>query len=148
MGNKHKKCKDKQKRIAVVPIIDRKCKRKRKLRIGMVTSRCEQRWIVPTGKLEKKLSERQVASLEAFEEAGLLGKLDSKFRIQVVLPSPCNQHQRKTTVFLMRVKRILKTWPEFHERRRKEVSVKHYLQTIRSGKLKRRLGKAGLVATK
>lgn len=137
-----KRLKDKQERIAVVPIIAGK----RKLKIGMVTARCRERWIVPTGKTEKKLSDRQVAVLEAFEEAGLLGKLDTKFRIQVRLPSPCRQYERKTTVFLLHVKRILKTWPENHERRRKQVSVKEYLRSIPSHKLKRRLGKAGLSA--
>lgn len=139
-----KKRKNKQKRIAVVPIIAGK----RKVKIGMVTSRCQQRWIVPTGKTEKKLSYRQVAVLEAFEEAGLLGKLDSKFRIQVRLPSPCRQYERTTTVFLLYVKRILKTWPENHERKRRQVSVKEYLQTVPSDKLKRRLDKAGLSASR
>lgn len=135
-----KKRRDKQPRIAVVPIIVGK----RKIKIGMVTSRCQQRWIVPTGKTEKKLSDRQVATLEAFEEAGMLGKLDSRFCIRVVLPSPCDQYERKTRVFLLYVKRILKTWPEDDERRRKQVTIKQYLRTVSSAKLRRRLGKAGL----
>jgi 8-oxo-dGTP pyrophosphatase MutT (NUDIX family) len=135
-----KKLRDKQRRVAVVPVIEGK----RKLKIGMVTPRCSDGWIVPTGKKEKKLSDRQVATLEAFEEAGLLGKLDSKFRIDVRLPSPCKQYERKTTVFLLYVKRILKSWPEDDERRRKQVSLKEYLQTVPSQKLKRRLSKAGL----
>lgn len=135
-----KKLRDKQQRVAVVPVIGSK----RKLKICMVTRRCRDGWIVPTGKTEKKLSNRQVATLEAFEEAGMLGKLDSKFRIQVKLPSPCKQYERKTTVFLLHVKRILKSWPEEDERRRRQVSLKEYLQTVPNQKLKRRLGKAGL----
>ena len=135
-----KKRRDKQERVAVVPVIEGK----RKLKIGMVTPRCSGGWIVPTGKTEKKLSDREVAALEAFEEAGMLGKIDSKFRIRVTLPSPCKQYERKTTVFLLYVKRILKSWPEADERRRRQVSVKAYLQTIPNEKLRRRL-KAGLV---
>ena len=137
MGRKHRA---KQRRVAVVPVIEDKGK----LKIGLVTPRCTDGWIVPTGKTEKKMSDRQVATLEAFEEAGLLGKLDSKFRIDVVLPSPCKRHERKTTVFLLYVKRILKSWPEDDERRRKQVSLKTYLRMVPSQKLKRRLGKAGL----
>jgi 8-oxo-dGTP pyrophosphatase MutT (NUDIX family) len=137
MGKKHR---DKQRRVAVVPVIAGK----RKLKIGLVTPRCTDGWIVPTGKTEKKMSDRRVAALEAFEEAGLLGKLDSKFRIDVVLPSPCKRHERKTTVFLLHVKRILKSWPEDKQRRRKQVSLKTYLRSIPSHKLKQRLGKAGL----
>ncbi len=135
-----KKLQDKRARVAVVPIIAHKNKSK----IGLVTSRDQHQWIIPTGKTEKKLSERQVATLEAFEEGGMLGKLDRHFRTEVMLPSPCGKYQRKTTVFLLYVKRMLKTWPEFDERRRKQVSVKHYLHTVPSPKLKRRLSKLGV----
>lgn len=137
-----KQRRDKQPRIAVVPIITHK----RKLKIGLVTSRAQQQWIIPTGKTERKLSDRQVASLEAFEEGGMLGKLDRAFRTRVVLPSPCGKYRRKTTVFLLHVTRMLKTWPEIDERRRKKVSVKSYLEGLGSGKLKRRLSKAGVGA--
>jgi len=136
-----RKASGKQRRVAVVPVIAGK----RKLRIGMVTPRCQDGWIVPTGKKEKKMSDRQVAALEAFEEAGLLGKLDNKFRIDVLLPGPGKHEARRTTVFLLHVKRILKSWPEDDERRRKQVSLKRYLRKLPSRKLKRRLGKAGLV---
>ena len=135
-----KKRSDKQLRIAVVPIIAHK----RKLKIGLVTSRVQGQWIIPTGKTERKLSDRQVATLEAFEEGGMLGKLDRAFRTQVVLPSPCGKYRRKTTVFLLYVKRMLKTWPEIDERRRKLISAKAFMQSLGSGKLKRRLSKAGV----
>lgn len=135
-----KKLQDKRARVAVVPLIAHKSK----LKIGLVTSRAQRQWIIPTGKTEKKLSERQVATLEAFEEGGMLGKLDRHFRTQVMLPSPCGRYERKTTVFLLYVKRMLKTWPEFDQRRRKQVSVKQYLHTVPSSKLKRRLAKSGL----
>jgi 8-oxo-dGTP pyrophosphatase MutT (NUDIX family) len=135
-----KKQRDKQRRVAVVPVIEGK----HGLKIGLVTPRGSGGWIVPTGKKEKKMSDRQVATLEAFEEAGMLGKLDSKFRIDVVLPSPCKRYERRTTVFLLYVKRILKSWPEGDERRRKKVSLKAYLRMVPSQKLKRRLGKAGI----
>lgn len=136
MGNKGR---DKERRVAVVPVIEGK----RKLKVALVTPRCSGGWIVPTGKAEKKMSDRQVATLEAFEEAGMLGRLDRQFCIDVLMPSPCKQYERRTTVFLLYVKRILKSWPEDDERRRKKVSLKAYLRMIPNQKLKRRLSKAG-----
>jgi 8-oxo-dGTP pyrophosphatase MutT (NUDIX family) len=141
MGKKQRSKKERERRVAVVPVIVGK--HKRKLKIGLVTPRCSGGWIVPTGKTEKKMSNRQVATLEAFEEAGMLGKLDREFRIDVLLPSPCKQYERRTTVFLLYVKRILKSWPEDDERRRKKVSLKAYLRMVPNQKLKRRLSKAG-----
>lgn len=125
----------KKKRIAVVPVVMSKTR----LKVYLITSREERKWIIPTGKLEKKLNNRQVAALEAFEEAGILGKLDKHFREQVLLQSPSGKHKRKTTVFLLYVKRILKCWPEIHDRKRKLVSLKKYLKSVSNRKLKRKL---------
>lgn len=127
----------KKKRIAVVPVVMNKAR----LKVYLITSREKRKWIIPTGKLEKKLSNRQVAALEAFEEAGILGKLDKHFREQVLLQSPSGKHKRKTTIFLLYVKRILKCWPEIHDRKRKLVSLKKYLESISDRKLKRKLAK-------
>ena len=132
MTNKHQ---DKNERIAVVPIV----KNHAKLRVYLVTSREQRQWIIPTGKLEKKLSNRKVAALEAFEEAGIIGKLDKHFSERVLLQSPSGKHARKTTVFLLHVKQILKFWPEIRERKRKLVSIKKYLKSISNKKLKRKL---------
>jgi 8-oxo-dGTP pyrophosphatase MutT (NUDIX family) len=132
----------KKKRIAVIPIVMSKTK----LRVYLITSRQKRQWIIPTGKLEKKLSNRQVAALEAFEEAGILGKLDKHFRERVSLQSPNGKSERKTTVFLLYVKRILKCWPEIHDRKRKLVSVKKYLKSVSNKKLKRKLAKIHLPA--
>lgn len=127
----------KKKRVAVVPVVMNKTK----LKVYLITSREERQWIIPTGKLEKKLSNRQVAALEAFEEAGILGKLDKNFRERVSLHSPSGKRKRKTTVFLLYVKRILKYWPEIRERKRKLISMKKYLKSVSNKKLKRKLAK-------
>ena len=135
MHNKHKHT-----RIAVIPVV----RIKSKLKVCLVTSREQHKWIIPTGKKEKKLSDRKVAALEAFEEAGILGKLDKNFRVQVSEQYHCGKYERKTTVYLLHVKRILKHWPEIDERKRKHVSVKAYLKSVSNTKLKRKLSKAGV----
>jgi 8-oxo-dGTP pyrophosphatase MutT (NUDIX family) len=135
MTNKHK-----QLRIAVIPVV----RIKTKLKVCLVTSREQRKWIIPTGKKEKNLSDRKVAALEAFEEAGILGKLDKNFRVQVSQLSHSGKYERKITVYLLHVKRILKRWPEIDERKRKHVSVKAYLKSVSNVKLKRKLSKAGV----
>ncbi len=140
MGKKHEKLKQ---RVAVLPILMKKGKRnkkrKKKCMIYLVTSREQGQWIIPTGKLEKNLSNRRVALLEAFEEAGILGKLDEQFKVQVLLQSPRGKKKRKTIVFLLHVKRILNHWPEESERKRKSVSIQTYVKTVSNKKLKRKL---------
>jgi len=124
-------------RVAVIPVV----KVKKRFMVYMITSREQQTWIIPTGKFEEKLSCRKVALLEAFEEAGILGRLDKKFKESVRLSSPSGKHTRKNTVFLLHVKRKLKHWPEFKERKRKLVSLKSYLKSISNVKLKKKLVK-------
>lgn len=140
MGKKSQKH---EKRIAVLPVLIKKSghkkKRKKKGKIYLVTSREQGQWIIPTGKLEKNLSNRRVALLEAFEEAGILGKLDEQFRVQVLLQSPCGKKKRKTIVFLLYVKRILSQWPEKSERKRKCMSIESYIETVSDKKLKQKL---------
>lgn len=140
MGKKHEKLK---KRVAVLPVLMKKCKskssKKKKCKIYLITSRDRGQWIIPTGKLEKNLSNRSVARLEAFEEAGILGKLDEQFKIQIQVQSPRGKRERKTIIFLLHVKRILKKWPEKGERKRKSMSIESYVKTISNKKLKRKL---------
>jgi len=114
-------------------------KRKRKRKIYLITSRVHSAWIIPTGKLEKNLSNRRVALLEAFEEAGVLGKLDEQFRMQVLMQRPCSKKKRKTILFLLHVERVLNHWPEEKQRKRKVVSFERYTRTLSNKKLKKRL---------
>ena len=140
MGKKHQKLKQ---RVAALPILVKKSKhkkkRKKKCMVYMITSREQGQWIIPTGKLEKNLSNRRVALLEAFEEAGILGVLDEQFKVQILLQSPSGKKKRKTIVFLLYVKRILNHWPEENERRRKFVSIQTYAKTVSDKKLKKKL---------
>ena len=140
MGKKHQKLKQ---RVAVLPILIKKSKhkkkRKKKCMVYMITSREQGQWIIPTGKLEKNLSNRRVALLEAFEEAGIIGELDEQFKVQVLIQSPRGKKKRKTIIFLLYVKRILNEWPEKSERKRKSVSIETYVKTVSDKKLKRNL---------
>jgi len=120
-----------QKRVAVIPVIN-------KNKICLVTGRGTGNWMLPTGKHEKRRTNRQVAILEAFEEAGLVGKIDKKFSKSVILQSPSGKKKRKTTLFLIRVDKQLKQWPEKEQRRRATVKLcdlEHYITDKKLQKL-------------
>ena len=89
------------------------------LQIALVTSRGSGRWIIPKGWPEKKTAPYELAAREAYEEAGLLG---------VITPTPFGSFllNKRTTsgkliacqvdVFLLRVQKELKKWPEKEQR--------------------------------
>lgn len=120
-----------QKRIAVIPVV----KKRNSCQIYLITSRDRQKWIIPTGKQEKHLSDRQVAELEAYEEAGVKGKLDTSFLMTLHVASPSGRKKRKTHLYLIEVEKQLKDWPEKHQRRRKLVDVKKLDQFVCDKKL-------------
>jgi 8-oxo-dGTP pyrophosphatase MutT (NUDIX family) len=90
------------------------------LEVLMVTTRETRRWIIPKGWPIKGLKPPESAAREAFEEAGVRGKVGAK-SIGVYLyekrmeetgvTAPC-----EVRVFPMLVKRQFETWPEAHQR--------------------------------
>lgn len=87
----------------------------------LVTSRETQRWIIPKGWPKKGLKPHKLAALEAYEEAGIVGKASKRplgsFRYDKRLTGkksvPC-----QVDVFLLKVTRELDDWPEKNQRRR------------------------------
>ncbi len=85
-------------------------------RVCLVTSRSRKRWVVPKGCLEPGKTAGQIALLEAWEEAGLVGRL-----FHEPVGSYVYRKEGKTfhvTVFLMHVTKAADDWPEAAERRR------------------------------
>jgi 8-oxo-dGTP pyrophosphatase MutT (NUDIX family) len=105
------------KQYGVVPY----CLQSGKLKIIIITSRNSNQWIVPKGNRVPNKSKRESALLEAYEEAGLTGRLDKDLKFRIFIMS----HGEKVdlTLYPMRVtKRLIKTWPESRQRKRIEVS--------------------------
>lgn len=105
--------------VAALPV------RRRKggsLEVLLITSRDTGRWIVPKGWRMANVEEPMAASVEAFEEAGVAGKIQAK---------PIGQYsylkdRREPTdvsVYLLRVATEKKRWPEAGQRRRKWFSI-------------------------
>ncbi len=97
-----------------------------KLQFCLITSRGSGRWIVPKGWPMDGQTPMDAAATEAYEEAGVRGK---------TLPRPIGVFSYNkmhsddelpciAVVYPLRVKKVLRTWPERKERERKWVSRK------------------------
>lgn len=89
--------------------------------VMLITSRETGRWIIPKGWPQKGRSPHVVAMREAYEEAGLKGRIRKRpvgtFRYQKRLPGEQGVICR-VTVFLLEVKQQLDDWPEKRSRKR------------------------------
>ena len=103
-----------------------------KLQFCIVTSRRSKRWIVPKGWPMHGETPMDAAATEAFEEAGVRGKIYprpigvfSYYKVRSQDELPC-----MAVVYPLKVKKILKRWPEYRERERKWVSRKKAAQMV------------------
>jgi 8-oxo-dGTP pyrophosphatase MutT (NUDIX family) len=106
--------------------------------VMLLTSRDTGRWIIPKGWPIKGLKPRQVAAQEAYEEAGLVGRVASKTPVGVFHyakqinkdPLLCQVH-----VYLMWVDQQLDNWPEKHERETRWFEVAEAAAQVNEGGL-------------
>ncbi len=112
-----------------------------KTQVLLVTSRTRGRWIIPKGWPVEGATPAEAAATEAYEEAGVKGKT---FNICLGLYSytkimgegeddlPC-----AVSVFPVKVKTILKDYPEKADRKRKWFSVKKAAARVREPELRK-----------
>jgi 8-oxo-dGTP pyrophosphatase MutT (NUDIX family) len=90
------------------------------LEVLLVTTRRTRRWIIPKGWPIKGLKPPKSAAREAFEEAGVRGKVGAKsiggFSYQKSVGDSDDTVPCEVRVFPMLVTRQLNAWPEAHER--------------------------------
>ncbi|WP_159713549.1 NUDIX hydrolase [Geminicoccus flavidas] len=90
--------------------------------IMLVTSRGAGRWIIPKGRPEKGVAPHKLAAREAFEEAGLLGRIDrqplGRYR-DFKRRADGNAVAYEIEVFRLDVERELPDWPEKGQRERR-----------------------------
>jgi 8-oxo-dGTP pyrophosphatase MutT (NUDIX family) len=90
------------------------------LEILLVTTRQTRRWIIPKGWPIKGLRPAKSAAREAFEEAGVRGKIGAKplgiFTYEKSLDEAGVQATCEVRVFPLLVKRQSEAWPEFEQR--------------------------------
>src|SRR5271165_6868324 len=90
------------------------------LEILIVTTRRSRRWIIPKGWPIKGLRPAKSAAREAFEEAGVRGKVGAKsvgvFNYDKLLVDNGVPVNCEVKVFPLLVKRQSEAWPEFEQR--------------------------------
>ena len=98
-----------------------------KLEVLLITSRDTKRWIIPKGWPMDGTTPAEAAAKEAFEEAGVEGKLSEMvagFYGYLKQMDKSDDLPIVVAVFPIRVKRLLREWPEQPERKRRWFSVK------------------------
>ncbi|HUB11621.1 MAG TPA: NUDIX hydrolase [Acetobacteraceae bacterium] len=109
------------------------------LEILLITSRETRRWIIPKGWPIRGLRPRDVAAREAFEEAGLVGKIVGKrsigsYHYNKRLPDRRDRLCR-VKVFLLSVDHQLDEWPEKDQREQRWVDPVRGAQMVDEGGL-------------
>ena len=91
-------------------------------RVLLVTSRETRRWVVPKGWLEKGVTAADQAAREAFEEAGIRGRIAKapigRYTYPKRLPDGTDL-TCEVEVYTLEIDRLLHAWPEEAERERR-----------------------------
>jgi 8-oxo-dGTP pyrophosphatase MutT (NUDIX family) len=110
------------------------------LEILIVTTRQSRRWIVPKGWPIKRLSASKSAAREAFEEAGVRGRIGARsigiFRYKKGANENGADPDYQIKVFPLLVRRQSATWPEFGQRVVQWVEPEKAIALIRDPELK------------
>jgi 8-oxo-dGTP pyrophosphatase MutT (NUDIX family) len=116
---------------------------KGRIEIMLITSRNTRRWIVPKGWPLARKPSREVARLEALEEAGLEGTIGKR------AVGSFHYHKRlkdgsvvlcRVAVFAFEVGRELENWLESNERQRRWFDAQRAIKLVREPELKALIG--------
>lgn len=118
-----------QKQYGVIPFL----RGDRGIEVVMITS-ASGYWIFPKGQYEKDHGKKGTAELEAYEEAGIKGKLLKKntYRTKVYIKSGEQVH---LTLYALEVRSLSKKWKEDYRRERRVLSIAKAKKLITSDKL-------------
>lgn len=114
-------------------------------KVMLVTSRDRRRWVLPKGHIDDGLSEREAAIQEAYEEAGINGRL-AKSRIGTYSYRKYDRPDGpayKVRVYPMEVASIETDWPEMSERDRTWMDFKAAAEAVEEPELKAMLEEFG-----
>jgi 8-oxo-dGTP pyrophosphatase MutT (NUDIX family) len=111
------------------------------LEILLVTTRGTRRWIVPKGWLIRGLTPAKSAAREAFEEAGVTGRIGPKprgvFAYDKLRDEAGGTTMCEVKVYPLLVKRQSHVWPESHQRTTQWVEPSKAIATIKEAGLKK-----------
>ncbi|WP_026972901.1 NUDIX hydrolase [Aliagarivorans marinus] len=120
--------------VMIIPVREVAQGSQRVVQICLITSRASGEWLVPKGWREQRAADRAQAEREAFEEAGLLGKVIPMNR-SAKLKAVKKGKKRHCKLYLMDVQQELERWPEQHQRQRQWVPIDQLHQHLSSKQL-------------
>lgn len=109
---------------------------KGEVQVLLVTSRKRGRWILPKGNVRPGMAPHSSAAKEAFEEAGVLGRIDPN---PIVIHAKEKDVLQRTAIYVLAVTTEAPVWPEKHERERRWVTLSEALKLADSGFVRRAL---------
>lgn len=111
------------------------------LSILLVTSRTRRRWIIPKGKVPPGMLPSRAAEREAFEEAGVLGRIAkaplASYRQESAHALPGDSFV--VQAFALEVTDELPVWQEMRQRERRWFSLADAIKTVRDSEIRRAL---------
>lgn len=105
------------------------------IEVLLITSRNSQNWGIPKGGVTDGMSPAASAAKEAWEEAGVVGQVDThklntyKYRKK--------GKTYKVKMFLLPVETVLEDYPEAGQRQRQWVNVTQAVRRVKKGSVKR-----------
>ena len=104
------------------------------IEVMLITSSASKRWVIPKGLIEPDMTPQDSAAKEAWEEAGLLGKVCSE-------PIGTYEYYKsgftcQVEVFLLQVETVLENWPESSKRKRQWVNIPKAVKRVHEPELK------------
>ena len=109
-----------------------------KMEVMLITSSGSKRWVIPKGLIEPDMTPEDSAAKEAWEEAGVLGKVfPALIGTYEYYKSGCTW---QVDVFLLQVETVVENWPEAYKRKRQWVSIPKAIKRVDEPELKLILG--------
>jgi 8-oxo-dGTP pyrophosphatase MutT (NUDIX family) len=106
----------------------------------LVRSRTRRRWILPKGKIGLRMLASRSAEREAFEEAGVIGRIGKEpigtYRQENGSNIPVGE-SLLVQAFPLLVIDELPVWQEMHQRERSWFTIKEALRSVRDPEIKR-----------
>jgi len=101
----------------------------------LITNHRCQHWVIPKGGIPKAMTPRDSAVKEAWEEAGVFGRVDANNIGTYEYHKQGNTYQ--VEVFLLPVETVLEDWPEASQRKRQWLELAQAVRQVKQAELKR-----------
>jgi 8-oxo-dGTP pyrophosphatase MutT (NUDIX family) len=109
------------------------------IEVLLITSRETRRWVIPKGWPMRNKADFNAAQQEAFEEAGIEGKMSKKSMGSYIYNKRKKSGRTQliqVTVYAMEVSRLLDKWPEQGQRNRRWFAVNEAVELVQEDGLK------------